>query len=1030
MKKYLFLFLLIISASGCNNNDLTSLERGFDSPPEDARAGVYWYFMDGNLSSEGITKDLEAMKRAGIGYVLFLEVNVGVPRGTVDYMSEEWQELFVHAVHECERLGIKMVLGIGPGWNGSGGPWVEGEQSMQHLVSSSVTVTGGKGVQDIVLPVPQPKRPFFGKGAFTPEALKKWEDYYSDVAVLAFPAGATVIDTAVVSGVTYMRIPEIDERALYYRKPYSSVEGVPQYIPLYENLAPHAGDKAIDKSQIIDLTSSLQPDGSLKWEAPAGQWVVMRFGARNNGAATRPAPVPGVGFEADKMDTTAMIAHFGNFTGKLFNKLGFTHATPDGGGIKSLHIDSWEMGAQNWTKRFREEFTARRGYDPQPYYPVYAGLIVQNREVSERFLWDLRFTAQELFAEYHVGFVRRYAHRFGLDVSIEPYDMNPAADMELAAAADVPMAEFWGGTEEFDYYGYNTSWGAAEASSVANLIGQHVVPAEAFTAAFDGWKQYPASVKNQGDWAFAAGINRLMYHTFQHQPLPDNVRPGMTMGIYGLHWDRNQTWWYLSDAYHRYVARCQYMLQQGRTSADILYLAPEGAPHVFRAPASAYSGKEYFPDRKGYSFDACPPSLLYQASVEDGCVVFPSGATYRILVLPCFKTMRPQLLAKIVDLVRAGATVVGLPPVQSPSLSGYPVCDNEVRILAGELWGKEPVTEAVTARPFGKGKIIFSDRLRTETDNLYPNYDFTANVLKDMTPPDFSSAGEVRYTHHILPEYDFWFLASRTDQPQDTEVTLRISGVKPELWHPVTGERRPLPEYTENNGLTTIPLHFEPYESYFVVFSHPEKDATQPVIFSASEKEEASNEAIYSKNFPSFTTVLTLDQPWQVKFDPKWGGPENITFNSLIDWRLHDNEGIKYYSGTAFYKTMFELSDIKNKPLYLNLGKVKNIARITLNGKDLGVVWTAPWQVEISSAVKKGKNELTVEVVNLWANRLIGDEQQPEDGITKGKFPDWLLKGEKRPTNRYTFTTHKHYKKDSPLLESGLLGPVRILTAQ
>jgi len=1015
------LFVVCSSVSG-----LTPLEQGFEAPPDEARAGVYWYFMDGNLSAEGMTKDLEAMKKAGLNYVLFLEVNVGVPRGKIDYMSEEWQQLFVHAVRECERLGMRMILGVGPGWTGSGGPWVEGEQSMQHLVSSSVNVQGGKGLQAIVLPVPAPKQPFFGEGAFTPEALQKWKNFYEDVAVLAFPAGATKMDTDAVSGDGYFRIPEIDERALYYRKPYSSVEGVPQYIPVYENLAAQQGDKAIDKSQIVDLTSLLQPDGSIKWEAPAGQWVVMRFGSRNNGGATRPAPLPGVGLEADKMDTIAMQAHFAQFTGKLFDKLGFTHASA-GGGIKTLHIDSWEMGAQNWTKRFREEFTARRGYDPLPYYPVYAGLMVQSREVSERFLWDLRLTAQELVADYHVGFVRRYAHQYGLDVSIEPYDMNPAADMELAAAADVPMAEFWGGPEEFNYKGYNTAWGATEASSVANLIGQHTVPAESFTAAFDGWRQYPASVKNQGDWAFAAGVNRLMYHTFEHQPLPDSLRPGMTMGPYGLHWDRNQTWWYLSDAYHLYVARCQYMLQQGCSVADALYLAPEGAPHVFKAPASAYSGSEYLPDKKGYNFDACPPSLLYQAKVQDGNIVFPSGSSYRILILPNFKTMRPELLAKITDLVREGATVVGLPPLQSPSLSDYPACDAEVQRLAKELWGDAAdkgfvLSDAVSERAYGKGKIIFSSSLETDADNLYPKYDFTAAILQQITPPDFASGGEVRYIHKSRPDYDYWFLANRTDSVQNTEVSLRITGMQPELWHPVTGERRPLPEYTEKDGSTTIPLHFDAYESYFIVFRH-----------SAQQQNPAKAEG--KANFPSLKTVQTITTPWQVSFDPKWGGPDSITFKQLSDWSRHENEGIKYYSGTAFYKTTFDLEPeiwnleygIRNRHLYLNLGKVKNIAHITLNGTDLGTIWTAPWQIDISKAAKEGQNELIVEVVNLWPNRLIGDEQLPDDGIVGNKYPDWLLNGDKRPSNRFTFTTYRHYTKESPLLESGLLGPVTIL---
>ncbi|MDR1879984.1 MAG: glycosyl hydrolase, partial [Tannerellaceae bacterium] len=684
MKHYskLFFFLTVCLFFSCKDASLSSLEENFLNPPVSAHPGVYWYFMDGNISKEGITKDLESMKQVGISHVIYLEVNVGVPRGKVDFLSDEWKDLFAHAVTESERLGIYITLGIGPGWTGSGGPWVKPEQSMQHLVHASVDVEGA-GKQTLQLPKPAPRKPFFGEWAFTPSALQQWEEYYEDVAVLAFPADVARIGTDRTPGndYAYVNMKEIDEKALYYRRPFSSADSVKQFLPVFEAFAAQDGDKAVEKSAVIDLSDKLQADGSLVWDVPAGKWTVMRFGSRNNGAATRPAPIPGVGFEADKCDTVAMQAHFDQFTETLFKRTGFQKAKPEGG-LSMLHIDSWEMGAQNWTPRFREEFTRRRGYDPLPFYPAYAGVMVQSREESERFLWDLRQTMQELVVENHVGFVRRYAHRYGLGLSIEPYDMTPAADLELAAAADVPMCEFWSLGQHIV-----TAFSPGEGASISHLIGQAVVPAESFTAV-DNWAQHPASMKNQGEWAFAAGINRFFYHTFQHQPLPDNLRPGMTMGPYGVHWDRNQTWWYLSDAYHRYVARCQYLLQQGRTVADVLYLTPENAPHVFLAPESAY---EYttpaMPDRKGYNFDGCPPSLLYSATVKDGMVVFPSGATYRLLALPCWKTMTPALLEKIGGLVRDGATVIGLPPEKSPSLSDYPACDSQVQQLAEELWG-------------------------------------------------------------------------------------------------------------------------------------------------------------------------------------------------------------------------------------------------------------------------------------------------------------------------------------------------------
>ena len=1044
------LFLTPVLLTSCNSRSL--LESGFVNPPYSARPGVYWYFMDGNLSREAITKDLEAMRSAGIGYVLFLEVNVGVPRGPVDFLSDEWQDLFGHAMTECERLGISITLGVGPGWTGSGGPWVDAQQSMQHLVTASVEVSGA-GKQIIHLPQPSPKRPFFGEGNFTPEVKQQWEEFYEDVAVLAFPAGATTIGADFVVGNEYFQITEIEEKAIYYRKPYSSVPHVKSYLTFSK---PQINDNPVEKDKIVNLTALLNPDGTLEWDVPSGQWTVMRFGSRNNGAVTRPAPIPGVGLECDKFDTIALNAHLESFTEKLFHHIGFSKAHGQGG-LQMLHIDSWEMGAQNWTPRFREEFMRRRGYDPLPFYPVYAGIMVQSREISERFLWDLRQTSQELIKENHVGHIRRYAKQYGMGLSIEPYDMNPTADLELASAADMPMCEFWSVG-----YGYNTAFSALEGSSVAHLIGQPVVPAESFTAANDGWRLHPGSMKNQTDWAFASGINRLVYHTFQHQYLDDQLRPGMTMGPYGVHWDRNQTWWYMADAYHRYVSRCQFMLQQGRTVADILYLTPEGAPHVFRAPASAIEGEMAdagqgynfrietpLPDRKGYYFDGCSPSLLYQATVSDGQVTFPSGASYKILVLPCFETMTPELLRKIRDLLDDGATIVGAPDnqlgitnyelrnnednivespphtsfprrrespfVKSPGLSNYPECDKEVQDLVKYIWGdnndEEHPEQAITRFIPGGGKVVWSN---FQADSMYPPYTFTANVLKEMNiPVDFESSGPIRYTHRTMDDCDIYFVSNRSDKPVIADCKFRITGRRPELWNPLTGEMRLLPEYHVEEGHTTIPLQFDVYQSFFVVFR------TKTTL----------RETALKKNFSKTEKVAVLDKPWTVSFDPSWGGPEKTTFEQLTDWSQHDDPGIKYYSGTAFYRQSFDLPMKKNGEIYLDLGKVKNMARVRLNGHDLGVVWTAPWRVDISKAVKEKSNELEIEVVNLWPNRLIGDEQLPNDGISRGQWPEWLKEGQPRTSGRYTFTTYRHYTKDSPLLESGLLGPVTIWNA-
>ncbi|MFA5814204.1 MAG: glycosyl hydrolase [Bacteroidales bacterium] len=976
-----------------------TLKKGFLNPPDSARPGVYWYFMDGNMSKEAMTKDLESMKKVGIGNLVFLEVNVGIPRGPVDFLSDQWQDLFKHAVREAERLDIAITLGVGPGWSGSGGPWVSGKESMQHLVSSTIQVTENDS-KPLIIPKPSPKRPYFGEEDFTPEIKKRWEDYYEDVAVLAFPTPSSDF-----------KIQDIDEKALYYRAPYTSAKGVKQYLPSLANYIEPSVGTAIDPDKILDITRYLSPDGTLNWKAPRGNWTIVRFGSRNNGAVTRPAPMPGVGFEADKMDTAAINAHMEYFTGKLFKKIGIPDKNLQGG-LKMLHMDSWEMGAQNWTPRFREEFKKRRGYDPLPYYPVYAGLVVESLEKSERFLWDLRQTGMELVIENHVMHLKKYGHRYNLGFSIEPYDMNPTADMEQGALADVPMCEFWS-----KGYGFNSAFSCIQAASIAHVNGQAVVAAEAFTANRDAWKQFPGSMKNQGDWAFAAGVTRFVFHTFQHQYLNDSLKPGMTMGPIGVHWDRSQTWWPMADGYHKYITRCSYILQQGKTVSDILYLTPEGAPHVFRAPASALGEDEVLPDRKGYNFDGCSPSQLKTAGVKDHRVVFPGGASYRLLVLPAMETMTPELLDKIESLVKEGAFIVGNPPLKSPSLVNYPDCDRLVASKAKSMWGKDEAPANISERDYEKGKIYWGGQLSNiKQPELYPNYDFTAEILRKMgVQTDFESTGPIRYTHRSLDDQEIYFVSNKTNEKVTADCTFRISEGSPELWDPLSGETRSLTDFDLKNDRMQIPLQFEPFQSFFIVVN------------------KAGNVAQHNrtKNFIQPVVLLEVNTPWNVSFDPKMGGPATIVFTKLEDWSINSPDGIKYYSGIANYQTSIHLPENinseKNKDFFIDLGEVCNLARVRINGKDMGVVWTAPFHLKITDAVHPGSNEIEIAVANLWPNRLIGDEQFPDDGIKNDQWPAWFLNNQPRTSGRYTFTTTDLYDKDSPLLKSGLIGPVKIL---
>jgi hypothetical protein len=992
--------------SGCEKQRHASreqLQEGFLNPPDSTRPGVYWYFMDGNISREGMTADLESMKEAGIGNLVFLEVNVGVPRGPVDLLSDQWQDLFKHAVQEAERLGIEITMGVGPGWSGSGGPWVKPEQSMQHLVASSIKVKG-PSTYNAILPVPDPRRPYFGEGALTEQLKKQWETYYEDVFVLAYPTPPLE-----------EKIEDSDEKALYYRAPYTSRPNVKPYLAAPAHYPETSAGTAIEKEKIIDLTDRLQLDGRIKWDVPAGQWTIMRFGKRNNGAVTRPAPQPGLGFEANKFDVADFDAHFESYVGKLLKKTGH-RKKGSAAGWTMLHMDSWEMGAQNWTKGFREEFLSRRGYDPLPFLPTYTGCIVDNLEMSERFLWDVRLTAQELVLENHAGRIKELGRQYSLGLSIEPYDMNPCADLDLGALADVPMCEFWS-----KGFGFNSAFSCIEATSIAHIMGRPVVAAEAFTAGkHEAWKLYPGALKNQGDWAFATGINRFFYHTFAHQPLSNDYRPGMTMGPYGVHWDRGQTWWSMASSYHKYISRCSYLLQQGNTVADVLYLTPEGAPHVFLPPKSALEENDTIPDRRGYNFDGCSPNMLIsKAAVRDHQIIFPGGASYHLLVLPAFETMTPKLLNKIESLLKEGATVTGAPPLKSPSLVNYPKCDEDVRSKAEVIWGgwQPPMTKE--ERPYEKGRIYWGgDLSEHDTMELYPHYEATAVLLKQFgISEDFKSSGSIRYTHRTTPDLDIYFVANRENQRINADCFFRIDHGIPELWDPLTGEIRRLPDFNRDESYTRVPLQFEPYQSFFIIFDKNDR----------SETKKSSTK----KNFPEIVLVADIEGPWNVSFDPKWGGIENVTFEKLEDWTTRPEDGIKHYSGIAVYRKNFDLPEeniIKeNVEYYLDLGEVNNLARIRLNGDDLGVIWTDPWRINITNAVKQKVNQLEIEVVNLWPNRLIGDEKFPDDGIKNGHWPDWLLENKPRTSGRYTFTTKKYYKKDSPLLKSGLIGPVKIM---
>jgi len=657
--KYFHAFLAIAvlwlgafaSAVMAGQDSANGLSSRFLTPPQSAKPWVYWFWLNGNITREGITADLEAMHRVGIGGVLIMEVDQGVPLGPVSFAGPKWRELFKHVAAEGSRLGIEVDMNNDAGWNGSGGPWVKPEHAMQKVVWSEAILEGPIHFTDHLL---QP--PLVG-------------NYYRDIAVLAFPTPAAD------GGPKQYRIDHIEGKTALVRETVTPRAQYPA-IP---------ADAIVARDSVRNLTANLDGKGRLTWDVPAGKWTVLRIGHTLTGALNEPSPMSGKGLECDKLSREAFDAHWAGLMGKLIADVG-----PEAGkAFTYTHIDSWENGSQNWTPKMREEFQRRRKYDLLPWLPVMTGRVVGSLEASERFLWDLRKTISELNNDNYAGRARELAHQHGMKLSIEAYGSGMFDDISYGGRADSPMGEFWIGGGSIETL--------KAMASAGHVYGRHVVGAESFTAVTEvaKWMNSPQTIKSLGDTAFCEGINRFVFHRYAMQPWLNRV-PGMTMGPWGIHYERTETWWEQTGPWHEYLARCNYLLRQGLFVADLCYLQTEDAPN----------GLVYAP-RTAYAFDGCPPEVvLTRMKVEDGRLVLPDGMSYRLLVLPPSETMTPVLLAKIKELVEAGATVVGpRPPQRSPSLTDYPECDAELERLGTELWGNCD-GKAITEHACGKGKVI------------------------------------------------------------------------------------------------------------------------------------------------------------------------------------------------------------------------------------------------------------------------------------------------------------------------------------
>ncbi len=1009
-KKLIFSLVIgMVMSSACARLEAAGvdLERGFLNPPDAARPWVYAFFLNGNITREGITADLEAMKRAGLGGMTLMEVDQGTPKGPVAFMSDEWRALFTHLVSEAQRLGLEVNMNNDAGWNGSGGPWVPLDQAMQVVVSSETRVPGGEKFEGLLRrPVPL-------------------DAYYKDIAVLAFPTPAPA------------EILNLPAKSVSWKYISGYSTGTDR-----EAAAPSGS--MIARERIVDLTSRMDEAGKLVWVAPpleavppslgssnVASWTLVRFGHTFTGAKSHPAPASGAGPECDKMSKEALETHFNGMIGKLVKDVG----PLAGKAFVATHVDSWEVGAGNWTPKMREEFKRLRGYDMLPYLPVLAGRYVDSVDQTERFLWDLRQTASDLLEANYIGVLLKLAHERGLKLSMEAYG-TPALDMDVINQVDEPICEFWW------CGGGRLDWSPKAMASAAHVNGRPVVGAEAFTSnKREKWRGHPANIKARGDRIFTEGVNRFIIHRYAMQPWTRDLKPGMSMGPYGLHYERTQTWWEDSKAWHQYLTRCQYMLRQGLFVADVLSLHPEEPMQRFNLLSLT-----------GYDYDGISPkAFLEQVTVENGLLAVPSGMRYRLLVLSNTNTknMSVPMLRKIRTLVEEGAVILGSAPEATPGLAGYPQADAELKKLVAELWGTD---KAVMERAVGKGRVF---------RGMKPEV-----VLKKLgVDCDFSSDKAVRWIHRKVDGAEVYFVASCVNESLNAICTFRVAGKQPELWDPETGAVKLIPFFqTGTNGCTSVPLQFGPSGSAFIVFrqeAHPARQVVRVTRNGAALPESdqppamdlvngtVSQAGLYEVETAdgrsrrvevgTLPEPLEIGGPWEVSFPPDRGAPSIIAFDKLISWSQHPDPGVKHFSGTATYRKVFAISpEAGNQTLegrrILDLGGVQVMAGVTLNGKDLGILWKPPYRVDVTDALKSGENVLQVRVVNLWINRMIGDELLPpdcecnDDGSLK-TWPAWLQEGKPNPTGRLTFSTWRLLKKTDELQESGLIGPVTLRTA-
>lgn len=1079
----------------------STLKNGFQAPPDAAKPRVWWHWMNGNITKEGITKDLEWMKRVGIGGFQNFDASLLTPNVTpkkLVFMTPEWKNAFKHTTDLAQKLGLEMAIAGSPGWSVTGGPWVPASDAMKKYVWSETRVTGGQAFSGKLPQPPATTGKFQNVAAVGsmiggPASNVPEPTYYADAAVIAYrlPAteksvaslnpkitssggtfslveltdgdlantkvlppmevgqdmwiqyefdspqtikaftivgsaaagelaefrgmpdnrmlkvsddGVNFRDVVIIRGST---IPQstmgiLPTTAKYFRftfktekpegNPFAAMmggrteSGKPQGVPVAE-LVLHNTDRvdlfeqkagfsawqetthslikpgadAIPTQDVVDLTAKMSTDGTLNWTPPAGNWVVIRLGYSITGRKNHPASPEATGLEVDKLDNVAVRKYIDTYLDMYKDATGGQMGAK---GLQYMVLDSYEAGHMTWTKAMPEEFLKRRGYDIKPWLPVLTGRIVKSAEESEKFLWDFRKTIGELIVDNHYDVIGDALHARGMKRYTESHENGRiylADGMDVKRKAEIPMSAMWtpgslagGGDEEV-----RSEADIREAASVAHIYGQNLVAAESMTSIQNAFSWHPEKLKRTADLEMASGLNRFVIHTSVHQPL-DDKKPGFSLGPFGQYFTRQETWAEQAKPWMDYLGRSCFLLQQGKPVVDVLYYYGENnnITQVFAQKLPAIPA--------GYAFDFANSSVVKNTlRVEGGKISTPSGQQYRLLVLDSSaRTMTLPVLKKLGELVKSGMKVAGVKPERSPSLT-----DNaaEFTTLVNQIWSNPNVSmKPVEA------------------------------MLKEMSiQPDVDVSGaksKVLYIHRQTADTDLYWLDNRSENPNEATVSFRVTGKVPELWNPQTGKTSTV-SYQIKDGRTIVSLKFESWEAYFIVFR------------------DKATVASYIKPAITESPVANVASVWTVNFQEGRGAPQKATFTTLSSLTEHADPGVKYFSGTAAYDNTFDMPTVtKNASYILDLGEVKNIAEVIVNGKNVGTVWKKPFRIDITDALKTGRNTVQIQVTNLWVNRLIGDAQP---GVT----------------NKITFTTLPFYKADAPLLPSGLLGPVRVLAA-